>query len=318
MLKFMYPKCANGFRHWYTSHPKWELFYNCLGKPKPFDVTLRDGLQGLSLSQQNEFNLEQKKELYHNIIWNYNPEYMEVGSIASEKLLPIFKNSIDFYKYVEKQQRMENKKVPIEFFLLVPNQKQLTKIMNNYLVNNFSFITSMSNSFHLKNTKMTLKEGDKDIDNMITLLNINNERCKEAKIKLYISCVNFCPFEGLIDNDFIVHRLLQLNTKKVDILCLSDTCGTLTCDDFEYIVDTCYYFGIPYSKFALNLHVKYGKEREVEKIIHKALDRKIINFDVSLLDSGGCSITIPKDKMVPNLSYDLYYKSLVNYIKRKT
>jgi hypothetical protein len=185
----MYPKCANGFRHWYTSHPKWELFYNCLGKPKPFDVTLRDGLQGLSLSQQNEFNLEQKKELYHNIIWNYNPEYMEVGSIASEKLLPIFKNSIDFYKYVEKQQRMENKKVPIEFFLLVPNQKQLTKIMNNYLVNNFSFITSMSNSFHLKNTKMTLKEGDKDIDNMITLLNINNERCKEAKIKLYIRVI---------------------------------------------------------------------------------------------------------------------------------
>ena len=124
--------------------------------------------------------------------------------------------------------------------------------------------------------------------------------------------------KSVIDNDFIVHRLLQLNTKRVDLLCLSDTCGTLTCDDFEYIVDTCYYFGIPYSKFALNLHVNYGKEIEVEKIIHKALDRKIINFDVSLLDSGGCSITISKDKMVPNLSYDLYYKSLVNYIKRKT
>ena len=57
---------------------------------------------------------------------------------------------------------------------------------------------------------------------------------------------------------------------------------------------------------------------EVEKIIHMALDRKIINFDVSLLDSGGCSITIPKENLVPNLSYELYYKSIVNYIKRKT
>uniref|UniRef100_A0A6C0IEI2 Pyruvate carboxyltransferase domain-containing protein n=1 Tax=viral metagenome TaxID=1070528 RepID=A0A6C0IEI2_9ZZZZ len=318
MLNNMYPKCGNSFKQWCTSHPKWELFYKYLGNPKPFDVTLRDGLQGLSLSQQNEFTLEQKKELYHSIIRHHNPEFMEVGSIVSEKLLPIFKDSIDFHKYVEKQQRLENKKKSIEFCLLVPNQGQLKKVVNNYLINNFSFITSMSNSFHFKNTKMTLEEGDKDIDNMITLLDINTERYKNAKIKLYISCVNYCPFEGLIDNDFIVHRLLQLNRKKVDILCLSDTCGTLTCDDFEYIVDTCFYFGIPYSKFALHLHINYGKEIEVEKIIHKALDRKIINFDVSLLDSGGCSITITKDKLLPNLSYDLYYKSLVNYIKRKT
>lgn len=314
----MYPKCADSFRQWYTSHPKWELFYKYLGKPKPFDVTLRDGLQGLSFSQQSKFTLEQKKELYHNIIRRHNPEYMEIGSIVSEKLLPIFKDSIDFHKYVERQQRMENKKVPIEFFVLVPNQRKLQKIVNNYLIHNFSFVTSVSNSFHLKNTKMTLKDGDADIDNMITLLNINNERCKDAKIKLYISCINYCPFEGIIDNDYIVQRLLQLNKKKVDLLCLSDTCGRLTCDDFEYIIDTCFYFGIPYSKFALHLHVNYGKEMEVEKIIHMALDRKIINFDVSLLDSGGCSITIPKENLVPNLSYELYYKSIVNYIKRKT
>lgn len=314
----MYPKCANGLRHWYTSHPKWELYYKYLGNPRPFDVTLRDGLQGLPISQQNKFNLEQKKELYHSIIRHHNPEYMEIGSIVSDKILPVFNDSIDLHKYVEKQQRQENKSGPIEFFVLVPNQKQLQKIINNYLINNFSFITSVSNSFHFKNTKMTLKEGDADIDNMITLLDINNERCKDAKIKLYISCVNYCPFEGLIDNDYIVHRLLQLNTKKVDILCLSDTCGTMTCDDFEYIVDTCFYFGIPYSKFALHLHVNFGKEIEVEKIIHMALDRKIINFDVSLLDTGGCSVTIPKENLVPNLSYELYYKSLVNYIKRKT
>jgi isopropylmalate/homocitrate/citramalate synthase len=136
MLNYIYPKCANSFRHWYTSHPKWELFYNYLGKPKPFDVTLRDGLQGLSIPEQNNFTLERKKELYHTIIRDHNPEYMEIGSIVSEKLLPIFKDSIDFHKYVEKQQRMENKKVPIEFFVLVPNQRQFEKIVNNYLIHN--------------------------------------------------------------------------------------------------------------------------------------------------------------------------------------
>jgi hypothetical protein len=88
-------------------------------------------------------------------------------------------------------------------------------------------------------------------------------------------------------------------------------------DDFEYIVDTCAFFGFPLSKFSLHLHVKREREKEVEKIIHKALDRKIINFDVSLLDSGGCSVTMNRDKTSPNLSYDLYYKSLCNYIMKK-
>lgn len=318
MLTNMYPKCANSFKIWYTSHPKWELIYNALGKPTPFDVTLRDGLQGLSKEQQSNMTFEQKLDLYHEIWFNYKPLQIEIGSIVSEKMLPVFHDSIDLYNYVEKRQRMENRKNPTDFFLLVPNQKQLHKIINDPFKNHFSFITSMSNSFHLKNTKMTLQEGDSDIINMITMCDINTGRYKDAYIKLYISCVNFCPIEGPIDNDFIVHRLLRLHSLKINMLCLSDTCGTLNCDDFEYIVDTCNYFGLPYSKIGLHLHVKYGRESEIEKIIHKALDRKITNFDVSLLNTGGCSLTIPQNQLAPNLSYELYYKSLVNYIKKNS
>ena len=38
------------------------------------------------------------------------------------------------------------------------------------------------------------------------------------------------------------------------------------------------------------------------------------SFDVSALKSGGCSVTINKSKLAPNLSYELYYKSLATYI----
>ena len=34
--------------------------YNLLGKPRPFDVTLRDGLQGLSKEEQKLFTTEEK------------------------------------------------------------------------------------------------------------------------------------------------------------------------------------------------------------------------------------------------------------------
>jgi hypothetical protein len=37
-----------------------------------------------------------------------------------------------------------------------------------------------------------------------------------------------------------------------------------------------------------------------------------------LLESGGCSVTMDKNKLATNLSYELYYKSLFTYILKKT
>jgi pyruvate/oxaloacetate carboxyltransferase len=144
----------------------------------------------------------------------------------------------------------------------------------------------------------------------------NRYRKKLPFIKLYVSCINECPISGKINNDFIVNRILKLNKMNVDNICLSDTCGTLNVDDFEYIVDACNFFGLPSHKLSLHLHVKNGSEDIVEKIIHKALDKRIIDFDVSLLETGGCSVTMNTNQIAPNLSYELYYKSLVNYIEK--
>ena len=101
-------------------------------------------------------------------------------------------------------------------------------------------------------------------------------------------------------------------------MCLSDTCGTLKVEDFIYIVDRCYSQGIPYELFSLHLHVKPEREDEIKKIMYAALDRKITQFDVSHLTSGGCSVTIDSKDLAPNLSYDLYYDTLINYINEKS
>jgi isopropylmalate/homocitrate/citramalate synthase len=314
----MYPRCAESFKKWYLSSYKFGKIYNDLGKPKPFDVTLRDGLQSLSKEEQNNLTTSDKLKIYNNISIN-RPVNIEIGSIVSEKVLPVFKDTLEIFEILTKlrckdyitNQKKEN------YFIVIPNQNKLESVVKNPKINYFSFITSVSNSFQLKNTKMSLKESDKDIYEMLYELDVSKHRGRPPFVKLYVSCINECPIEGKIDNDFIVHRLLSLHKMNVDSICLSDTCGTLNEEDFEYIVDTCAYFGFPFSKFSLHLHVNKNRESEVEKIIHKALDRKIINFDVSLLDSGGCSVTMNKDKISPNLSYDLYYKSLCNYIIKK-
>jgi len=314
----MYPRCAESFKKWYLSSYKFGKIYNDLGKPKPFDVTLRDGLQSLTKEEQNNLTTSDKLKIYNNISI-YRPRNIEIGSIVSEKVLPVFKDTLELFEIltnIRSKDYITNQKKE-NYFIVIPNQNKLDSVLKNPKFNYFSFITSVSNSFQLKNTKMSLEESDRDIYEMLYELDVSKYRSRPPFVKLYVSCINECPIEGKVDNDFIVHRLLTLNKMNVDSICLSDTCGTLNEEDFEYIVDTCAFFGLPLSKFSLHLHVHKNREKEVEKIIHKALDRKIINFDVSLLDSGGCSVTMNRVKISPNLSYDLYYKSLCNYIMKK-
>jgi len=319
--KFIYPRCANSFKK-FLSNNKLDKVYINLGKPKPFDVTLRDGLQALTKEQQQFFIPVQKLILYLKIKLNYNPVNIEIGSIVSEKVLPIFKDTLDLFEIINSNE-IYNRNVDklyknSNLYIVVPNKNKLSNVINNKNINYFSFITSVSNSFQMKNTKMSLKDSDSDIYTMLQELDDNRNRNVSPFVKVYVSCINECPIEGKINNDLIVNRLLTLNNMNVDTICLSDTCGSLNSEDFEYIIDSCKSSGINMQKLSLHLHVKNNRESEVEKIFHKALDRKIINFDVSALDSGGCSVTMDKNKLAPNMNYDQYYKFLTNYIIKKS
>jgi len=316
LTKIMQPICGKSFRSWLLSNPKFNKFYYEMGEPLPFDVTLRDGLQGLTKDEQNEFTTNKKVEIYKDIILLHKSKNIEIGSLASEKVLPIFKDTFQFFEAISNYQP-ESLTEKTNHFILVPNKDKLKTIINNNNINHLSFITSVSNSFQLKNTKMNLQQSDQEIYEMLYELDENQVRTKKPIIKLYVSCINECPIEGKIDNDFIVNRILTLSKMNVENICLSDTCGTITTEDFEYIIETCLFFGLAPSKLSLHLHVKNERKNEVESLIHKALDFKINKFDVSHLKSGGCSVTMKTTSLAPNLSYDLYYKSFVSYIEKK-
>jgi isopropylmalate/homocitrate/citramalate synthase len=61
------------------------------------DVSLRDGLQGLSRERQETFTLNKKKDIFHNIMFNYKPKNIEIGSIVNPKVLPIMSDSLHLY-----------------------------------------------------------------------------------------------------------------------------------------------------------------------------------------------------------------------------
>ena len=318
MLKYKYPKNYIEFLTLCKKNPPILKIYEKMHSPRPFDVSLRDGLQGLSKTEQEWFTLDRKKTIFHKLTNDQYPQSIEIGTILlpTSKILPIFKDTKELFQYAITR-------VPDNIthsFLLIPNKKMLEYVFLHpnisHLCNNFSFITSVSNSFQYKNTKKTLEETQMEIKDMLELDKVQYIN-KNKNIKLYISCISECPIEGKKDNDFIVNEILKYNYNKINTICLSDTMGSLEPDDFEYIVDNCNKNGIPFSKMSLHLHVKKERKYIVERIFHKALDRNITNFDVSAIESGGCSVTMEKDKLHPNLTYELYYEFLTNYILKE-
>jgi hypothetical protein len=136
-----------------------------------------------------------------------------------------------------------------------------------------------------------------------------------CKTKLYISCINECPIAGVIDSDFIIHEILSSygSSTEYDELCLSDTMGTLKLRDFEYIVDGIIRFGIAPSCISVHLHINSENERDAKQILFACFKRKIIKFDVSVVMEGGCSVTMDRDKIKPNMTYKFFHSVLEEY-----
>jgi isopropylmalate/homocitrate/citramalate synthase len=127
--------------------------------PKPilFDVSLRDGLQSLTKQQQENIKLSEKINIYHELLFNYNPDNIEIGSIVSPKILPVFDDTLEMLNYTAKY--TINNCINTHHYIVIPNSNKLKEVINVKHVNNFSFLSSVSNSFQLKNNnKCTLQK----------------------------------------------------------------------------------------------------------------------------------------------------------------
>lgn len=279
--------------------------------PETFDTSLRDGIQYIN---PNNMSFGIKQLIYDKIIREYNPESIEVGSLTSPKLLPIMKDTLDLHLYAEEIQKKNDESKRSLTYVLIPSLNKLQCALDSG-VYNFSFITSVSNEFQKKNTNRTIQDTKKEFYTIFDLL----KNKKNYKTKLYISCINECPISGNIDNDFIVHEILNYHKDyPFDTFCISDTCGTLKYHDFEYIIDHIMFFGIPKDKISVHLHYNDSSLDNVNKILWYCFSKGINNFDVSILDTGGCSITIPENGgNLRNLDYDTLFASFMRYLEYK-
>jgi isopropylmalate/homocitrate/citramalate synthase len=267
-----------------------------------FDVSLRDGLQGEDV---NKYDTNMKQTIYDNIKNIYKPKYIELGSICSYSILPIFRDTIELYNKMD-----ENEKKNI-FILIANYDKFMIGLKNNVL--NFSFITAFSETFQYNNTKQTLIETKNKLNEMVKLLNYTN------KTKLYISCFGCCPYEGQHCIDVYVKEIIyyyeNYNFREI---CLSDTMGCLSYVTFKKTMDKLKHINSNIFKYiSLHLHVDTENIINLKNILFYCFDNNILKFDVSMINSGGCNITLNKEQMHNNLSYDLLLNTFNEYISNK-
>jgi len=74
---------------------------------------------------------------------------------------------------------------------------------------------------------------------------------------------------------------------------------------------------MPPSKISVHLHIDKKNIEEVKNIIHYSLNNDINKFDVSVIETGGCSMTLPKSRLLPNMSYELLNSILEDYVKKE-
>lgn len=291
--------------------PKYVDIYKKI-QPILTDVSLRDGLQ---TENKDQWPITRKKDLLHKIVFVEKPNKIEVGSFVSPHLLPIMGDTDQLFHYASNITHLyeeSNEIFPktLDICVLVPCYKKLQEALNNN-VKHMSFLTSCSSGFQKKNVNKTLEETKEDLDKIFEVL--KKPENQDIKKKLYVSCITECPVEGKIDMDYILHEILRYNVLyELDEICLSDTCGTLTYEDYKYILDTLIYFGVWRTKIGIHLHVDKSNEYEMSKIIKYSLKNKINRFDVSILSTGGCCITMKETK--PNMTYDFFNRCLYDYL----
>ena len=265
-----------------------------------FDTSLRDGIQNANV---DHFSTDHKKKIFDDLCQTHRPQRFEVGSLCSPKVLPIMNDTMDIYEHAIQRYAKS------DIYVLIPSLSKFYLAMDKQITS-MSFLTSVSNMFHLKNTLHSTRDTKRDFKEIFAVLQKRPDYSHYRK-KLYISCISECPISGKIDNKVIVEEIRYYSENyDFDELCISDTCGTLAFADFREIVENA---RISIEKLSVHLHMSPLQMSNIEQILHYCFQAGIHKFDVSVLESGGCSVTMPSEQLLPNLSYDTFHQILRKY-----
>lgn len=234
------------------------------------DVTLRDGLQ----AETKAISLEDKFRLLERIV-ALPAQRLEITSFVNPKWIPQLADSQQFCEMIFRKPDVWKGK---ELMAFVPNQKGLERLLP-FEIPWVSAFVAVSETFNQKNVNAGISDTLKELKVIV-----DSARSKGRKVRLYVSTVFGCPYEGQIDDGKVQSVLKQVAEIDPDEIALSDTIGVATPEQVRRVVsDFGKVFGL--KKTALHLHNTYGLAPAAAEAGYQS---GIRSFDGTTGGIGGC------------------------------
>ena len=280
------------------------------------EVSPRDGLQNETLAASGILTTDDKVELIQRLA-NSGVTNIEMGSFVSPKWVPAMSDSeqviTGYYNNddVEDNKTISSSAKTIQSSVLVPNIKGLQRSLSliddktgKPLINEIAVGASASDLFAYKNwncqTSKDLIE-TKCIPVANSLHDYNKEHSTNIKLRVYISCVVGCPYQGYVEPKNVASIIEQLMVQlpsglEVSHISLGDTIGVGTPNTIRNMLNEVYEVLRGYERvhdhsnsslLAAHYHDTYGQALSniLTSIEHPCEIRCI---DSSVAGLGGC------------------------------
>lgn len=252
------------------------------------DVTLRDGLQSVKKHISSDV-----KRFTCDYLGNVGYDYIEVGSVVNELMVPQMKGSIELLNSITRDKN-------VKYGLLVFDEKRAMKAYEKSHPDVIATVVSPSSEFCRKNMNCTVDEA---VERMHAIARYC--RSKQILLRVYISTSFECPFTKIpLYRDLPKFITDNIPNETYDVM-ISDTTGSATAESMEFVIDKLH---DPLHNFGLHLH----ENENIYSTLEIALKGGIRKFDTTFLNMGGCTALKEPHKNL-HISKLLFSLNLLGY-----
>ncbi|MDN4075946.1 hydroxymethylglutaryl-CoA lyase [Fictibacillus terranigra] len=236
-------------------------------KVEIIEVGPRDGLQN-----EADFIPTEKKIQLINALNKTGIKRMEATSFVHPVYVPQMKDAKEVLEGIEQDPS-------IQYMALIPNEKGYERAIKNG-VRALSLVVGASDSFNIKNVKMTREESINKFDTVV-------EKAKDNGIFLrYNIATSFwCPYEGKVDSDLVMDMVTRIDRSGVDEIVICDTIGRANPAQVYGLFSRIFDELQPQAMIAAHFHDTYGL---AQANVVAALQTGVTRFDTSIGGLGGC------------------------------
>ena len=232
------------------------------------DVTLRDGLQ----MESQILKVDQKFRLLQALA-ACGYDRIELTSFVHPTKMPQFSDS---EALCEKVYASKETLPPLMAF--VPNEKGVQRLLK-YPIPWAACFVSTSEQFNQRNVNATIEQSIDQVRAVVAQV-----REAKRKVRVYVSTVFGCPYQGKISPDTLSRVLRSVAAMVPDEIALGDTIGVATPDQVRQIVGELAK-AFPIGKIALHLHNTYGLATAAA---FAGYEMGVMKFDGATGGVGGC------------------------------